>query len=101
MAVMSETQAQRLSHTCNLSAAEIMRVAELVAACVWVTAAELKVAADRQSDIIVRLAICWPKWSMRGRLALEADLRRLGLNPKLVAANLDAIWLRLVPTTQR
>jgi len=100
MAVMSETQAQRLSRVSNLSAADIVRVAELVAACAWVTAAELKVAADGQSDIIVRLAICWPQWSMRGRLALEADLRRLSLNPKLVAANVDAIWLRLVLTTQ-
>jgi len=100
MAVVSETQAQRLSRISNLSAADIVLVTELVAACEWVLAAELKAAADGEPDIIVRLAICWPHWSIRGRLALEADLQRLGLNPKLVEANVDATWLRLVPTTQ-
>jgi len=100
MAVVSETRAQRLSRVSNLSAAEIVRVAEVVSTCAWVLAVELKVAAEGQADSVVRLAILWPRWSMRGRLALEADLRRLGLNPKLVAANVDAIWLRLVPTRQ-
>ncbi len=60
MAVMSKTQAQRLSHTCNPAAAEIVRVAEVVTACAWVLTTKLKVATEGQPDIIVRLAICWP-----------------------------------------
>ena len=100
MAVVSETQAQRLSRASNLSAAQIVQVVEVAVRHNWVARAGLSVATDGVADIVLRLDIDWPQWSMHGRLALEADLRRLGLNSKLVAASIDAIWLRLVPTTQ-